>query len=58
MKGSYLAAAIMRGVSEEVIFDQGPKCNEGMNKVKTWGSSIPDQVSSITLGKIMRWKCM
>lgn len=35
MKRSYLGAAIMRGVSEEVVFDQGPKCNEGMNKVKT-----------------------
>lgn len=52
MKGSYLGAAIMRGISEEVIFDQRPKCNEGMNKVKTWGSSIPGTVN--TLWKIMR----
>lgn len=37
----YLGTAIMGGTSDKVIFDQGPKCNERVNKVKIWEPCIP-----------------
>lgn len=50
--GNHVSTVITGGISEEVIFGQGPKCNEGANKVKIWESSIPGKIS--ILCKIMR----
>lgn len=39
-----------------MVFAQGPKCSEGLNKGRGWGLSIPGTVTLVC--KRTRWKCI